>query len=34
MGVVPCFVFVFVVEGLVEDEADYAFVGAVEGLEI
>ncbi len=34
MGVVPCFVFVLVVEGLVEDEADDAFVGVLEGLEV
>jgi hypothetical protein len=34
VGVVPGFVFVLVVERLVEEEADNAFVGAVEGLKV
>jgi hypothetical protein len=34
VGVVPCFIFVLVMERLVEEEADDAFVGAVEGLKV
>lgn len=34
MGVVPCFVFVLVMEGLVKEEADDAFVGTVKWLKV